>query len=239
MKNPFLLLILALVVLNSCSGVFGRRVRGNGKISSENRSVEHFSGVEVSGAIDLYLSQDRGVVRVEADENLLQYVQVERNGSELSVHTKSGIRLKPSRTVKVYISGPSISTISASGACDVFSENRLAGSDKISVDLSGASDAKLDLKAPRVSVSLSGAGTVTLKGETRDFEVDGSGSTDIKCYELLTENTNVDISGAGSAEIFASVKLDVEVSGAADVRYKGNATVSQRVSGAGSVKKVD
>lgn len=232
--------MLAIVVFSSCNGILGRRIRGNGKIRTENRSAERFSRVEVSGAIDLYLAQDSvESVRVEADDNLLQYVLVESNGSELSVHTKRGIRLKPTRTIKVYISGPSIASISASGACDVYSENKLTGADKISVDLSGASDAKLELRAPRVSVSLSGAGTVTLKGEARDFEVDGSGSTDIKCYELLTENTNVDISGAGSAEVFASVKLDVDVSGAADVRYKGNATVNQRVSGAGSVKKVE
>jgi hypothetical protein len=90
-----------------------------------------------------------------------------------------------------------------------------------------------------VNVDVSGASSVTLKGETRDFIVEGSGSTDVKCYELLAESTRVDISGASSAQVFASVKLDVDVSGAADVKYKGNAVVNQQVSGAGSVKKTD
>jgi len=31
----------------------------------------------------------------------------------------------------------------------------------------------------------------------------------------------VDISGAGTAEVYASVKLDAQVSGAGDVNYKG------------------
>jgi hypothetical protein len=49
----------------------------------------------------------------------------------------------------------------------------------------------------------------------------------------------VAISGAGSAEVYASVKLDATVSGAGNVNYKGNASeVNQHVSGAGSVKKV-
>jgi Putative auto-transporter adhesin, head GIN domain len=78
-----------------------------------------------------------------------------------------------------------------------------------------------------------------LKGETKDFSADGSGSTDIKCFELLAENTNVELSGAGDAQVFASVKLDVQVSGAADVKYKGNAAVTKEISGAGSVKKVE
>ncbi|MBL0130494.1 MAG: DUF2807 domain-containing protein [Chitinophagaceae bacterium] len=76
-------------------------------------------------------------------------------------------------------------------------------------------------------------------GDTKDFSVQGSGSTDINCFELFAENTKVELSGAGDAEVFASVKLDVHVSGAADVKYKGNANVSQEVSGAGSVKKVE
>jgi hypothetical protein len=56
----------------------------------------------------------------------------------------------------------------------------------------------------------------------------------------MAENTKVDISGAGSAEVFASVKLDAHVSGAGKVRYKGDAAnVQQQVSGAGSVKKAE
>ena len=116
---------------------------------------------------------------------------------------------------------------------------KLQASEAITIRLSGASDVKMELMAPEVKVDLSGAGTITLLGQTKNFKVDGSGSTDIKCFDLLTENTSVEISGAGNAEVFASVTLDVNVSGAGDVRYRGGATVSQKVSGAGSVKKVD
>jgi len=57
---------------------------------------------------------------------------------------------------------------------------------------------------------------------------------------MKAENTKVDISGAGSAEVYASVKLDAEVSGAGSIKYKGNAgNVIQQVSGAGSVKKAE
>ena len=37
-------------------------------------------------------------------------------------------------------------------------------------------------------------------------------ATDVKCFELMAENVDVDISGAGDAEVFASVKLDVRCS---------------------------
>lgn len=240
MKRNFLFLVFSLVLLTSCSDFFGRRVRGNGKLSTETRAAASFNGVKVSGAIDLYVRQDSSPsIKIEADENLLKYIEIENDGNMLVIHTKRGVNLRPSRSIRVYVGAPSFSRLEASGACDIFSENKISSPETLNIDLSGASDAKLNVNAPRVDVDVSGAGTVTLKGETRDFSVDGSGSTDIKCYELLAENTKVGISGAGSAEVFASVKLDVDVSGAADVRYKGNGTVSQRVSGAGSVKKTD
>jgi hypothetical protein len=240
MKRIFLFLVFSLVLLTSCRDFFGRRVRGNGKLSTETRTAASFNGVKVSGAIDLYVRQNSSPsIKIEADENLLKYIEIENDGNMLVIHTKRGVNLRPTRSLRVYIGAPAFSRLEASGACDIFSENKISSPETLNIDLSGASDAKLEVNAPRVDVDVSGAGTVTLKGETRDFSVDGSGSTDIKCYGLLAENTKVGISGAGSAEVFASVKLDVDVSGAADVRYKGNGTVSQRVSGAGSVKKTD
>jgi hypothetical protein len=194
----------------------------------------------VSGNTDVYVKQDSVFsVRVEAEENLLEYIIIETDGNTLHIHQKEGTSLNPTKSIKVYVSGPMFKHFEASGACDIYSENKLSSNESIGINLSGSCDVKLELKAPEVKAGLSGAGTVTLKGETKDLEIDGSGSTDIKCFEMLTENTHIVLSGAGDAEVYASVKLDVHVSGAADVKYKGNAAVNQDVSGAGSVKKAD
>lgn len=240
MKNLFFVSLIILVTASSCREMFGRRIRGNGHIQTETRSSSSFSNIDVSGAIDVYLKQDSAnTIKVEADENLLQYVDVHNDGGTLHIHKAEGVNLKPSRSIKVYLSGPDFSHLKASGACNIYSENKISGNSTIEIDLSGASNVKVELKAPKVDAQLSGAGTIALKGETRDFSVSGSGSTDIKCFDLMAENVDVGISGAGDADVFASVKLDVHVSGAGSVKYKGNAAVSQNISGAGSVKKVD
>lgn len=240
MKSILFGSLIILISATGCREVFGKRIRGNGHIQTENRSASSFHSVDVSGAIDVYVRGDStNTIKVEADENLLEYVEIHNDNGTLNIHQRSGFRLKPSRGIRVYVSGPDFRRFEASGACDIFSENRVMGSEAINIDLSGASDVKMELKAPKVRAELSGAGTIALKGETRDLTVDGSGSTDIKCFDLMAENVNVEITGAGDAEVFAAVKLDVRVSGAGSVRYKGNANVSQRVSGAGSVKKVD
>lgn len=240
MKNVFFLTIIITATLTSCHFIGGKRIRGNGVMKMENRATGTFNSIDVSGNVKVYVKQDSvASVKIETDENLLEYIITDSKDGTLRIHQKEGANLKPSRSIKVYISGPSFKRFKASGACDFFSENKITGTESVSISLSGASDVKLELKVPGIAADLSGAGTITLKGETKDFSVDGSGSTTIKCFELMTENTKVELSGAGDAEVFASVKLEVDVSGAADVKYKGNATVSQKISGAGSVKKVD
>lgn len=239
-KLILLLYVVPALVFTSCRGIFGKRVLGDGNIKTETRSVGDFDGVNVSGSIDLYVKQDASrSLRIEADANLLSYLEVYMEGSSLVVRPKNGFNLKPTQDIKVYVSSPVFKKLEASGACDIFSENQITSSDAISIDLSGSCDTKVDVKAPKVTSDISGACKLELKGETKDLEVDGSGSTDVRCFDLLAENVSISISGAGDAEVYASSKLDVDVSGAAGVKYKGNASVNQKLTGAGSVKKVD
>ncbi len=240
MKQRLLSLILLVSIISSCHFGGGERIRGNGNMKVENRNLSSFDAVYVSGNTDIYVKQDSAFsVRVEADENLMEYIITELDGNTLKMRSKDGVNLKSSRSIKVYVSGPTFKYFKASGACNIFSENKISSSEAITIDISGASDVKMELMTPKIETDLSGASSLTLSGQTKDFKVDGSGSTDIKCFDLQTENTEIKLSGAGNADVFASVKLDVQVSGAADVKYKGNATVTQKISGAGSVKKVD
>jgi hypothetical protein len=137
------------------------------------------------------------------------------------------------------VSSPAFKMLHVSGASKMIGENTISSDATIDIGLSGASNAGLDLKCPKVTINLSGASTLTVKGETKDLSVEGSGASHIKCFDLLSENADVDISGASSAEVFASVKLNAGASGASDVRYKGNAAVTEDESGASSVKKAD
>jgi hypothetical protein len=240
MKKILLSSITLLILASGCMDMFGKRIRGNGNIQTETKNVSSFTGVDVSGAIDISVQQDASQsVKVEADENILPYIEIHNENGVLKIHNRSGVNLKPSRGIRVYVTGPDFRLFEASGACKIYSENQINSNDKIDIALSGASDVRMDLRSPRVDADLAGAGTVELRGATRDFSVSGSGSTNVKCYDLLAENVKVHITGAGDAHVFASVNLDVRVTGAGDVRYKGNATVTQHISGAGSVKKVE
>lgn len=240
MKRTLVLLFGLMVILSSCHSFEGERVKGDGNITSEIRSgITGFDGVDVSGAIELHLVQGDFSVKIETDKNLQDQIEVIKDGSRLKVRPAHRTNLDPTGKIKVYVSAPTLKYIGASGACSVTSEGKITTEEVMDIKLSGASNANLDIKALNVEVDASGACEITLRGETRNLSIEGSGSTSVRAFDLLAENTDVELSGAGDVDVFASVKLDANTSGSSSIRYKGNAAVSQHVSGSGSVKKVD
>jgi hypothetical protein len=234
---PFLVLLF---ILGSCHMITGKKVHGDGKITSQAHTVTDFSSVDVSGAIDVILTEDSvASVKVETDANLQEYIDIYVEGNTLHIHPEEHTNLDPTKSIKVYVTAAGYNRLEASGACSFQSQTKITSKDVISIDMTGASTANLDIKAPRTEIDVSGACSVTIKGETKDFSIDGSGSTNIKAFELMAENTNVDMSGAGNAEVFASVKLGASLSGAADVVYKGEGAVIANTSGASSVRKAN
>ncbi|MEO8404886.1 MAG: head GIN domain-containing protein [Chitinophagaceae bacterium] len=235
-----LLLLVPVIAICSCDFVHNG-IKGNGNIKTETRKAGDFSSVDVSGVFELHITQGPAAdVRIEGDENLMQYIVVETNGGELNIHTSDHNNLDPTGRIKVFVSAPTVKKINGSGASRVFSENKLTSSNMIDIDLSGASTAKLELDAPEVKAHASGASSIFLKGQTKTLHVEGNGASSIKAYELPSETADINVSGASDAEVFASVSLKADASGASTAKYKGPATVlSQHESGAGSVKRED
>ena len=232
------LLIAPAFLLASCNFMGGQRVSGNGHITTRDRQVGSFSRVDVSGDVAVHIRQDGGnSVRIETDENLMEYVDVYTNGNTVVIRTKQGYNLNPSKQLIAYVSAPSFEEIGVSGACDIIGETPVTGSSPLSMHVSGDGDIKMEVDVPSVSTDISGSGSVTLKGKAGTFNADVSGSGDIKCFDLTTDNSKLDLSGDSDAEVTVNKQLDVTVSGSGDVRYRGAANVSQRVSGSGSVKK--
>ena len=240
MKNVFLFSLLILVFASGCREIAGRRVRGSGNITTDSRSASGFHSIDVSGAIEVYVKQDSSTsVKVEADDNLLEYIEIYTDNSTLVIRTQNGVRLRPSNKIKVYVSNQSYKEFEVSGASSIHSENEINSVEALRVDLSGASNGKLEFNAPKISVDLSGACDLTIRGKTKDFDAGASGASEIRCFDLLAENTEVEASGASSAEVYASVKLAGSASGASHIKYKGNATTSISTSGASGVNKID
>ena len=220
----------------ACNQIIG--VHGDGNVLKETRKVSAFDGIEVSGAFDIILKQGATEeVTVEADANLLPLIRTDVAGSTLRIETKKPVNHVT--VMKVYVTVKDLKRIDVSGAVDINCDGQIKVPE-LSLDASGASDSKLDIAVQKLDLDCSGASKMKFSGYAKDVSMDLSGASDIFAYDLLAETYDIEISGAGNAQINVSRKIRAEISGAGSVKYKGSPTeVDQSVSGAGSIRKVE
>ena len=235
----YLILVSMIFFMYSCN-LADRRVSGNGNLKTEQISIAGFNKIRVSGGMHVQLKQqDTFRVDVNADENLMEYIEVFKEGETLVVREMDGYNLDPSKEMIVYVSAPTFSHISVSGSGSITSENTITGNDPLSIDLSGSGNIDIDLNVPKINAEVSGSGTIDLGGRSEDLALSLSGSGNAHCFELITDNIDLNISGSANAEVTANKTLDARVSGSGDVQYKGNAMVTKNISGSGSIEKVN
>ncbi len=237
MKN-FIAIIYAAFFFVSCNVSFnGDSLSGNGNVKTETRKVGNFNAVKTSGSIDIEISEgDAYSVSVEDDENILPAIVTEVEGGTLNIHYKNNTSISDDHA-KVYIKAPSLDKIISSGSAGITITDVVKNTRKIEIAVSGSGDIKGRVDAPAINASIGGSGNMSLSGRTKDFEGKVSGSGDLKCGDLQSENTTVSVSGSGKAHVFASVSLHARASGSGDVYYRGNPSSPEiHTSGSGSVQ---
>ncbi len=231
-----LVILLAASTLSAGCNLIGG-VNGNGKVIKQDRKVGSFTAIDVSSAFKVYLTQGTtNSVIVEADENLMQYIEVRTEGNTLIV--KSTKNIYHAEKENIYITFTELNNIDVSGAVDIFTQGKISGQE-LSISTSGASDGEMELAYNKVKISSSGASKLKLTGAAEDVSVDFSGASELHAYDYTVGSMDVEISGAGEAHVNVSKSLKASISGAGDIRYKGTPVIDQHVSGAGTIKRAE
>jgi hypothetical protein len=230
----FMLLIFLVGTLNA--QWYGKKIKGNGKVVTENRNVSDYDEISVAGSFDVKLvSGQEGKLMIKAEENLLEYLITEVKDGDLKIKWKKGVSIRSNKEVLVTVPFKSIEGVSLAGSGDVFTEDVIEA-DKFKVALSGSGDIKLRLKAIDVSSAVSGSGDIQLRGTTNSFKCSIAGSGDFHGYELTTKEADISIAGSGGVKVYVTEKLKGRIAGSGDIYYKGEPKIQDvKVSGSGSV----
>ncbi len=211
-------------------------IDGNGIVKKEQREISSFNKIDISGGYEVIINQgNEEKLELEVDENLLEYIVSENKNNTLFISSKKSIQ--SAESLKLYITVVNLESIDVSGAVELKNKGTLT-STTLDIEISGAGNVILNLDVKNINMDMSGASETTLSGNANNFDIEISGAGKLNAKKLKTKSTNVDISGVGSAVVFAKKSLKVEISGAASVKYKGNPKIEKSISGAGSVKKL-
>jgi hypothetical protein len=209
--------------------------------NAQPRAVSGFHAIEVSSAIDLYLSQsDYEAVAVSARETKYRdRIRTEVKDGVLKIwYENEGWKWDAgNRKLKAYVSFKEIEKLSASGASDIYVDGVIHGG-KLDMRLSGASDFKGAVKLTELRIDQSGASDVSINGSVGIVNIEASGASDVKGYDLVADSCTVKASGASDIRISVNKQLNAHVSGASSVHYKGDAVIHDlHSSGASNVSR--
>jgi hypothetical protein len=245
-KRGLIVLVLAVIVLIASSLAcvcplsvpgLGQGVRGSGDVVEEMREVSGFTGVTLATIGNLYIEQgDEEGLRIEAEDNLLPYFEIEVDGGMLKIGTKPGVNLRPTVPVNFYLMVRGLDAILLAGSGEIEAPGLEAGD--LEATVSGSGEVNMpDLEADKLTVVIAGSGDLSLSGEVDEQEITISGSGEVKARDLACTEAVVRITGSGSATVRVSDHLDVTISGSGSVRYIGSPTVETTVTGSGSVRQ--
>jgi hypothetical protein len=218
----------------------------NGKIitdkNAETRNVKGFHGIQVSGGIDLYLTQgnDEAVAVSAADQGIRDRIKTEIDNGVLKIFMdNNGFHWGwHDMKMKAYVSFRNLEELGASGGSDIYPQSKIKVT-KLDLRLSGGSDLKdADVDIQDMYIDQSGGSDVNISGHVQTLKVEASGGSDLHGYELTTDICHIRASGGSDARITVNKELNIDASGGSDIYYKGSGVIKDlRTSGSSSISK--
>lgn len=236
MIRRILVLGLLLALLASCVPIPTRVVRGSGDTVTVEVNATDFDEVSAGYAFEVDITQgDDYQVLVTVDQNLEEYLRVGKQGSRLNIQLDPAYNYVNS-TLRAEITMPTLVGLELSGACQG-SIDGFDATDRFDVEISGASTLRGDITTGDVTMNVSGASRAELEGSGQDLRLEASGASHVTMGDFTVRNADVEVSGASSAVVNVSGRLDAEATGASSVRYRGDPELGNiQASGAGSVR---
>lgn len=235
MKKQLILLCFCL----SLSLVYGQKTINDP--NAEKREVSGFHAIEVSGGIDLYLSQGDEAVAVSATKTEYReriMTKVEDGVLKIWFEWNNNKKMDwGNRKLKAYVSCDRLDYLHASGGSDIDLDGTLS-IPKLDLHISGGSDFTGKVAIDGLSISASGGSDISISGKAQKLSIDASGGSDVKGYELVTDICNVKASGGSDVYITVNKELSANASGGSDVYYKGTGLIRDIRTSSSSIKKV-
>jgi hypothetical protein len=226
-------------------------------MSEQKNITGDFSRVYIESALSIEIRR-ADVCNVTTPGDDLNHVRVEQSGDTIKIRRKGldiGAIFRPRPHANITM--PYLHELVLSGASQVtvngfesdhpltirlngasHAQIRSMASGDIKMEVTGASNVAGDIKVSGdIMFNINGASRVELSGLSSGARLELSGASQARLANFNLDNVDASISGASSAQLKVSGKLDVNLSGASKLEYAGNPVLGNAsVSGASSLK---
>lgn len=239
------IIMAAALPLAACNGTAssstsGTTAEASGAGTARSFQVSDFTSVDLRGHDDIDVRVGGAfAVRAEGPSEELDRLEIKKDGSTLKVGrvNQSGFNWGNSdgKSVKIYVTMPSISGASIAGAGDM-SVDKVSGGD-FDGSIAGSGDLKLGaLNANAAKFSIAGSGDISATGTVQRLDVNIAGSGGIEAKGLKASEAKISIAGSGDVEANVEGAADVNILGSGSVNVGPKAKCKTSKMGSGEVR---
>lgn len=213
-----------------------KKIVGDGNRTTKTVNTSDYDEVKLVGSMDVELVNGaEGEIKVTADDNLHEYVEIKTDGPDLIIKTRKNYYLKSKKGILVSVPFKDLTAVKMVGSGDVIGKDVVKASN-LEVSLTGSGDINLKVDSNSLEALVTGSGDVDLRGKTNELKVKVTGSGDFDGEDLDSNNTDVTVSGSGEAKVVANQSIKARVSGSGDIKYKGNPEIRDtKANGSGEI----
>ncbi len=206
-----------------------KKVEGSGNVITRDVTVSPFTDLQVGGVFSVSLTQgDKESVRIEAEDNLQEFVEVKNEGSKLVLSSKKNADYTTKKGIKVYVTFKSLKNMDLNAVGSISSTESLSFGD-LKVRNSSVGSLDLKLSVTNIDVQNNSVGSVKLEGKANRAVIVNNGVGSIKASDFVVQDLDIDNQGVGSAEVNAAKTISVKDSFLGKVKNHGSATVKKKV----------
>jgi hypothetical protein len=233
-----------------------RTVMGSGEVVEESRSVGGITGVELAmqGTLQIERGESESL-RIEAEDNLLEYIETDVFGGTLTIRSSSGVNLQNTEPIRYYLTVTGLDSIVVSSSGDItapgFEADRFSVTDhssgdvtlgpmvcdSLDVQVSSSGNVTVEsLEAASIEVQISSSGNVRVGQGTVDTqEVRINSSGEYEAGALASGEARVYLTSSGGATLRVQDHLTADLSSSGDIVYYGNPSLDENTTSSGRV----
>jgi Putative auto-transporter adhesin, head GIN domain len=228
-----ILLITLIAGFSSCR----KEVIGEGPITTETRPVTNFTSIDLRMNGNVYFSQEANwKVEVTAKESIHSILETFVVNNSLVIKYKNGKTYDEDASIRINISGPSVSGFMLNTSGNIICTNDIMTSN-LFLRTSGSGDIVLQkVIANNIDAESTVSGRITAAAGVvvnEKLKTNGSGKIDLSA--IAANNVSARTIGSGDIKVKVSDHLDATIDGSGSVYFRGYPQVSTHIHGSGAV----
>jgi serine/threonine-protein kinase len=186
-----------------------RLIIGSGNAASKTWGVSGFTEVQIDSSFHAQIAKGKTFrVTTSADDNVLPFVRVTKDGSTLKIGMEPHKSFQPKQPLEAEITLPTLAALDLNGA----SHARLQGfkaEKELLLKMSGASTLGGSIEVATADFRVNGASTLSLGGSAVTARLSAAGASHLKLGEFAMKECELKLAEASHAQI--TVRSDAPV----------------------------